>query len=84
MLHRDIFWLGSQWAVTGFGVQAVSNKFGMQFDIEASRLFEDGLDERMRSESWFDAADFSAALDVARRLSRERPTTFRAPLSDER
>ena len=21
-LHRDIFWLGQQWAVTGFGIQA--------------------------------------------------------------
>jgi hypothetical protein len=84
VLHRDVYWLGRQWAVTGYGIQAVSNKLGMQFDIEASRVWEDGLDAPMLSETWFDAADFNTALDVARRLSRERPTTFRTPLSDER
>ena len=84
MLHRDVFWLGRQWAVTGYGIQAVSKKFAMRYDIEASRVWEDDLDEPMRSEPWFDAADFGAALGVARRLSRERPTTFRTPVSDER
>jgi hypothetical protein len=84
VLHRDVFWLGSQWAVTGYGIQAISKKFAMRFDIEASRIFEDGLDAPMQSEPWFDPADFSAALAVARRLSRERPTTFPAQFSDER
>ena len=37
-LHRDIFWVGRQWAVTGYGVQACDQKQKGQFDIEASRL----------------------------------------------
>ena len=35
VLHRDVFWLGKQWAVTGYGVQAVDKKLNMKFDIEA-------------------------------------------------
>src|SRR3954470_12665276 len=35
VLHRDIYWLGRQWAVTGYGVQAVDKKLNMKFDIEA-------------------------------------------------
>ena len=27
-LHRDIFRIGRQWAVTGFGIQAVDQRFG--------------------------------------------------------
>jgi len=84
VLHRDIYWLGRQWAVTGYGIQAVSNKLDMKFDIEAMRVWEDDLDAMMRGESWFDAADFAEALAVARRRAREQPETFRAPLSDER
>ena len=34
-LHRDIFWVGRQWAVTGYGVQACDQKQKGQFDIEA-------------------------------------------------
>ena len=84
MLHRDIYWLGRQWAVTGYGIQAISNKLDMRFDIEAARIWEDDLDVAMRTELWFDSADFSEALAIARRRARERPETFRAPLSDER
>ena len=35
-LHRDIYWVGRQWAVTGYGMQAVDPKLKGQFDIEAS------------------------------------------------
>jgi len=42
-LRCDIFWLGRQWAVTGYGIQAVNKKLDMKFDIEASRLLEEGL-----------------------------------------
>ncbi len=42
-LHRDIYWVGRQWAVTGYGMQAVDPKLKGQFDIEASRLWDDGL-----------------------------------------
>jgi len=84
VLHRDIYWLGRQWAVTGYGIQAVSNKFEMKFDIEVARIWDDDLDAAMRAEPWFDAADFAEALAVARHRAREAPETFRAPLSDER
>ncbi|HEY8337584.1 MAG TPA: hypothetical protein VIQ05_27625 [Tardiphaga sp.] len=84
MLHRDIYWLGRQWAVTGYGIQAVSNKLDMKFDIEATRIWEDDLDAAMRGESWFDPADFAEALAVAQRRAREQPEAFRVPLSDER
>ena len=49
-LHRDIYWVGKQWAVTGYGVQACDQKKKGQFDIEASRLWEDGVLESLRAE----------------------------------
>jgi hypothetical protein len=75
-LHRDIYWLGRQWAVTGYGIQAVNKKLNMRFDVYASRIWEDGTDEPMRELDWFDAADFAEALQVARRLLRETPAKF--------
>jgi hypothetical protein len=70
-LHRDIFWLGRQWAVTGYGIQAVNQKLGQKFDVEASRIFEDGLAGRMQPEPWFDSEDFAEALRVARKHFQE-------------
>jgi hypothetical protein len=84
VLHRDIFWLGKQWAVTGYGIQAVDKKLDMKFDVEADRIWEDGLVESMASEPWFDADDFTQALDTARRRAREYPTTFQQASSDEK
>jgi hypothetical protein len=66
-LHRDIFWVGRQWAVTGYGIQAVDQKLKGQFDIDASRLWEDGLLESLRAERWLNPADFEKALAVARK-----------------
>ena len=42
-LHRDIYWVGKQWAVTGYGIQACDQKQKSQFDIEAARLWDDGV-----------------------------------------
>jgi polyisoprenoid-binding protein YceI len=75
-LHRDIYWLGRQWAVTGHGIQAVDKKLNMRFDIEVSRIGEDGLDQPMQGKAWFDAEDFAEAVRVARRLSQETPAKF--------
>jgi hypothetical protein len=75
-LHRDIYWLGRQWAVTGHGIQAVNKKLHMRFDVAASRIWEEGLDQPMRELDWFDAEDFAEALRVARRLSQETPAKF--------
>ena len=76
-LHRDIFWLGRQWAVTGYGIQAVNKKLEGKFDVDVSRLWEEGLTEPMLSEPWFDLDDFKEALEVARKRSREAPVVFR-------
>ena len=65
-LHRDIYWVGRQWAVTGHGMQAVDQKQKSKFDIEASRLWEGGLAEPMRAEGWLNIEDFEKALAVAR------------------
>ena len=64
-LHRDIYWVGRQWAVTGYGMQAVDQKLKGEFDIEASRLWDEGLPERMHAQKWFNAEDFGKGLAVA-------------------
>jgi hypothetical protein len=66
-LHRDIYWVGRQWAVTGYGIQAVDQKQKGNFDIEANRLWEDGLLESMRAERWLNLDDLENALAVARK-----------------
>ena len=66
-LHRDIFWVGRQWAVTGYGVQACDQKQKGQFDIEASRLWDDDGLDNLRAQKWFNAEDFDKALAIARK-----------------
>jgi hypothetical protein len=65
-LDRNIYWVGRQWAVTGLGVQAVDQRLKGAFDIEPSRLWEDGISERMRAHAWLNAEDFNKAMSVAR------------------
>jgi hypothetical protein len=72
-LHRDIFWIGRQWAVTGFGLQAIDQRLKGVFDIEAARLWTDDLAERMGAHAWLNAADFDKALSVARTRFPEPP-----------
>jgi len=72
-LHRDIYWVGRQWAVTGFGVQAIDQRLKGAFDLEISRLWEDDLTERMHAHAWLNAADFDKALAVARTRFPEPP-----------
>src|SRR5689334_6378968 len=72
-LHRDIFWVGRQWAVTGFGIQAVDQRLKGAFDIEISRLWDDDLPQRMRALAWLRAEDFENALTVARSRFPESP-----------
>lgn len=72
-LHRDIYWVGRQWAVTGFGVQAIDQRLKGAFDIEAVRLWEDDLTEHMRAQAWLNVADFDKALSVARSRFPEPP-----------
>lgn len=79
-LHRDIFWVGRQWAVTGFGVQAIDQRLKGAFDIEASRLWEEDLPQRMRALAWINVEDFNKALDVARARLPEPPRKKSLPL----
>ena len=66
-LHRDIFWVGRQWAVTGYGVQACDQKQKGHFDIEASRLWDDDADRNpARSRNGSIVEDFDKALAIAR------------------
>jgi hypothetical protein len=77
-LHRDIFWVGKQWAVTGYGMQACDQKQKSQFDIEASRLWEDGLLDSVRGQRWFNLADFDKALAMARTRFPQPPVPANA------
>jgi hypothetical protein len=81
-LHRDIFWVGRQWAVTGYGIQACNQKQRGQFDIEGSRLWEDGVQESLRAEAWLNIEDFEKALEVARKYYPEPPRKA-APVEPE-
>ena len=65
-LHRDIYWVGRQWAVTGAGIQAVDQKRRSAFDIDVTGIWDDSLSERMRAHDWLNGEDFDRALAIAR------------------
>jgi hypothetical protein len=65
-LHRDIFWIGRQWAVTGHGMQLIDQRLEGAFDIELIRLWDDDLIESLRGKAWIKAEDFDKGLAVAR------------------
>jgi hypothetical protein len=79
-LHRDIFWVGRQWAVTGLGVQAVDQRLKGAFDVEVARLWEDEVPQRMRALAWINIDDFNKALDVARARFPAPPRKKALPL----
>jgi hypothetical protein len=72
-LHRDIYWVGRQWAVTAAGIQAVDQKRRSEFDIKVARLWDDGLAEPMLALDWFNGEDFDKALAIARSRFPEPP-----------
>ena len=72
-LHRDIYWVGRQWAVTAVGIQAVDQRRRRAFDIEVARIWDDGLVERMLTLDWFNREDFDKALAIARTRFPEPP-----------
>jgi hypothetical protein len=65
-LHRDIYWVGRQWAVTGSGVQACDQKQKSQFDIDLTRLWDDDVVDRLRTNKWLIVEDLEKALAIAR------------------
>ena len=72
-LHRDIHWIGRQWAVTGYGMQAIDQRHGGQFDIEIERLWDEGLLEGLSGQKWFNPEDFAKGLAIARKRYPEPP-----------
>jgi hypothetical protein len=74
-LHRDIFWIGRQWAVTGHGMQLIDQRLMGAFDVEVARLWDDDLIERMHAKEWLNAADFAKGLEVARTRHPQPPST---------
>ncbi len=65
-LHRDILWIGRQWAVTGHGMQLIDQRLEGTFDIEVARLWDDDLIESLRAKAWLKTEDFDKGLAVAR------------------
>ncbi|MEH2570141.1 hypothetical protein [Bradyrhizobium sp. AZCC 2289] len=78
-LHRDIHWIGRQWAVTGHGMQLIDQKLKGFFDIEAARLWDDGLIESMRAKEWLNTADFDKGLAIARARYPQSPGNVTPP-----
>jgi hypothetical protein len=78
-LHRDIYWVGRQWAVTGFGIQAIDQRLKGSFDIEIARLWDEIAVERTRALAWLNAVDFDKALEISRARHPE-PERKKLPL----
>ncbi|MBR0812718.1 MULTISPECIES: hypothetical protein [Bradyrhizobium] len=72
-LHRDIFWVGRQWAVTAAGIQAVDQRLRGVLDIELARLWDDDLVQSRRAKPGVNIADFDKALTVARERFPQAP-----------
>jgi hypothetical protein len=78
-LHRDIYWVGRQWAVTGYGVQACDQRQKSKFDIEASQLWEEDVLNGIRALQWLNVEDFDKALSVARQRFPQSPRKIEPP-----
>ena len=83
-LHPDIYWLGRQWAVTGFGIQAVDQKLQGRYDIELSRVGEAELATPLQDFDWFDVDDFEQAVLQARKRPQQNSISFRPLLGGEK
>ena len=82
-LHRDILWIGRQWAVTGHGMQLIDQRLEGAFDIEAIKLWDDDLIESLRAKAWVKAEDFDKGLAVARtRHPRPAPGAVTIPATE--
>ncbi|GLR88094.1 hypothetical protein [Bradyrhizobium iriomotense] len=72
-LHRDIFWIGRQWAVTGFGIQAVDQRLRGVLDVEIARLWDDDFVQGRRAKPGLNLEDFDKALTLARTRYPQAP-----------
>jgi hypothetical protein len=78
-LHRDIHWIGRQWAVTGHGMQLIDQKLQGFFDIEVGRLWDDALVESVHAKEWLNTADFDKGLALARARYPQPPGAATPP-----
>ncbi|TYL80398.1 hypothetical protein [Bradyrhizobium cytisi] len=74
-LHRDIFWVGRQWAVTGSGIQAVDQRLRGVLDIDIARLWDDTHVQSRRAKPGVNVEDFDTAVTVARERFPETPVS---------
>jgi hypothetical protein len=72
-LHRDIFWIGRQWAVTGAGIQAVDQRLRGVLDIDTTRLWDDALIQSRRAKAGVNVEDFDKAVTLARARHPQMP-----------
>src|SRR5690242_19400801 len=79
-LHRDIYWLGRQWAVTGFGLQAIDQRLKGIFDVEAARLWDEGVLDDLRAHAWVNAADLDKAIAAGRKRYPAPPPKVASPV----
>ena len=80
-LHRDIFWIGRQWAVTGHGMQLIDQRLEGAFDIEVARLWDDDFIEGLRAKAWIKVEDFEKGLQVARTRHSQPQAGSTAPVA---
>ena len=78
-LHRDIYWLGRQWAVTGFGLQAIDQRLKGAFDIEGAKLWEEGAFDGLRAQPWLNASSILRRYLKESRCPSSLPTAARIP-----
>lgn len=78
-LHRDVYWVGQQWAVTGHGIQACNQRQRGKFDIAAERLWDDGVQDAVRNLGWVNKEDFDKAIATARKYYPEPPRKAAPP-----
>lgn len=74
-LHRDILWVGRQWAVTGAGIQAVDQRLRGVLDIDVARLWDDTHVQSRRAKPGVNVEDFDKAVTVARERFPEAPAS---------
>jgi hypothetical protein len=79
-LHRDIFWLGRQWAVTGYGLQAIDQRLKGFFDVEVARLWDRGVLDALRAHDWINQVDFDKAILAVRKRYPEPPRKAVTPV----
>jgi hypothetical protein len=79
-LHRDIYWLGRQWAVTGYGLQAIDQRLRGVFDIESAKLWDQGVLDALRAHDWVNPIDLDNAIAATRKRYPEPPRKAVTPV----